>query len=313
MDQGVLVVGSVNHDSIYNVARLPVAHETVPAHNFTTAPGGKGANQAAACALATDRPVRMLGCVGKDMHAEFCLAYLRDQGVDTSGILPLDDLPTGTACILVEVQGDNLIIVAAGANGAMTPAHITRARDMFGQSEIILAQLETPLETVRTCLAQAHDLGKTAILNPAPFIAGAETLVPLTDIITPNQTEASALTGLEVHDEASARQAANALLAMGVRETIITLGHHGALVATQNQTRYVPAYKVTPVVDTSGAGDVFNGALAGALCEGAGLLDATEFASAAAAMSVQKPTASYCAPTREATLEFQAAAAQSRS
>jgi len=304
MDKGVLIVGSINHDSIYNVEHLPRPHETVPASRFTTAPGGKGANQAAACALATDRPVHMLGCVGTDMHGAYCMSYLESQRVDISRIIRQDALPTGTACILVDAVGDNLIIVAAGANGGMTPAHISEARDLFVASEIVLAQLETLLDTVQACLEQARELGKMSILNPAPFVAGAESLVPLADLITPNQTEASSLTGIEVENEAGARKAAEALLEMGAQNVIVTLGHHGSLVATQTETSYVPAYRIETVVDTSGAGDVYNGALAGALSDGASLFDAVDFASAAAAMSVQKPTASHCAPTRDEALAF---------
>jgi ribokinase len=307
MDRGVLVVGSINHDAIYNVAHLPKPHETVPASGFTTAPGGKGANQAAACALATDRPVRMLGCVGDDMAAAFCLTYLDGQTVDTSHIVRHDALPTGTACILVNAAGDNLIVVAAGANGGLTPAHISGARDLFADSEIILTQLESPLDAVRSSLMQARELGKLSILNPAPFVEGAGTLVALADVITPNQTEASSLTGVDVQDEAGARLAAQELLDMGAQQVVVTLGQNGSLVATPTAVRYVPAYKIDNVVDTSGAGDVYNGALAGALSDGANLVEAALFASAAAAMSVQKPTASHCAPTRKETLAFQAA------
>ncbi len=312
MDKGALIVGSVNHDAIYNVEHLPKPHETIPASHYATAPGGKGANQAAACAVATERPVHMLGAVGQDMHAQFCLAYLESQRVDVSNIVAREDLPTGTACILVDAEGDNLIIVAAGANGGLTPADIADAHDLFAQSEVILNQLESPLETVRACLAQARALGKTAILNPAPYLSGAQALLPLADIVTPNQTEASALTGLNVSDEEGARKAAKALLEQGAREAIITLGANGSLVATQTQTVYLPAYRVATVIDTSGAGDVYNGALAAALCDGASLLDATDFASAAASMSVQKPTASHCAPAREEIIALQATKAANR-
>ena len=304
METGVLVIGSINHDSIYQVAALPRPHETIPASAFTTAPGGKGANQAAACAMATDRPVRMLGAVGADLHADVCLQYLETSGVDITQVLRANDHPTGTACILVEESGHNLIVVSAGANGALMPAHITGAEDLIAQSHILLLQLETPMESVRAALTASRELGKTSILNPAPYVSGVEELIPLVDMLTPNETEASALTGIKVTDADSAGLAAKAFLKMGAAEVVITLGQHGYYIATQTTAQHCPAYHVCDVVDTSGAGDVFNGALAGALADGAGLLEAAQFASASAALSVQKPTASHCAPSKQQALEF---------
>lgn len=304
MENGVLVIGSINHDSIYQVATLPRPHETIPASRFTTAPGGKGANQAAACAMATDRPVRLLGAVGADLHADVCLAYLETVGVDISPVFVANDQPTGTACILVEESGHNLIVVSAGANGALMPAHITGAKDLISRSHIVLLQLETPIHSVHAALTTSRELGKTSILNPAPYVSGAEDLLTLVDIVTPNETEASALTGLKVTDADSAGLAAQALLKMGVGNVVITLGQHGCYIATQTIAQHMPAYKVDDVIDTSGAGDVFNGALAGALADGAQLLEAAKFASASAALSVQKPTASHCAPSKKQTRQF---------
>lgn len=299
MAQSILVVGSINHDSVYKVAHLPRAHETVPATSFVTAPGGKGANQAVASARATGGLVQMLACIGEDMHGAYCLSYLRENGVDVSPVLKLDHLPTGTACILVEESGHNLIVVAAGANGGLQAAHVESAGALIDACAFVLVQLEVPLATVKASLHMARIAGRTTILNPAPYVAGVEAFAALCDVVTPNQTEASSLTGIDVHDISGAKRAAKAILEMGAANAIITLGEHGSLVATQTDTRHVPAYKVSHVVDTSGAGDVYNGALVGALADGASLIEAADFASAAAALSVQKPTASHCAPRRE--------------
>ena len=295
----------MNHDSLYFLDQLPVAHETRPAHAFLTAPGGKGANQAVACALSTKRTVRLLGCVGRDMHAEVCTSYLKKNGVDLSGLTVLDDHPTGTACVMVADSGDNLIVISAGANGAVTPDIIVQAKPMIADSAIVLVQLETPLESVRECLVQAKALNKKTILNPAPYISGAQALVPLATIVTPNQAEASELAGVQVTDTASARQAAGAILSLGAQEIIITLGGDGSFVATGSIMQHVPAYGVDNVVDTTGAGDVYNGALAAALADGASLVEAADFASAAASISVQKASAADCAPIKAQTVALQ--------
>lgn len=305
MTQGVLVVGSINHDSLYFLDHLPQAHETRPAHTFITAPGGKGANQAVACALSTEREVQLLGCVGQDMHAGVCTAYLKENGVDLSDLVVLDDKPTGTACVMVEDSGDNLIVISAGANGAVSPQIISDARPMFERCDTVLLQLEIPLESVRQCLADARALGKKSILNPAPYVSGVEQFVSMADIVTPNQAEASALTGLPVVDEISARKAATAILAMGVERVVITLGGEGSLVASQTDIRHISAYPVSNLVDTTGAGDVYNGSLAAALTDGANLVEAADFASAAASISVQKASASYCAPRKSKTISLQ--------
>lgn len=305
MTEGILVIGSINHDSVYRVEHLPAAHETIRAHQFVTAPGGKGSNQAVACARVAQRSVRMLACVGADMHAAVCCAYLRENGVDVSSVLTLDDRPTGTACITVEASGHNMIVVSAGANDGLTVSHVGRARALFEASRSVLLQLEIPLASVGASLQMARSLGKVTILNPAPYVAGVEAFLGLCDVFTPNQTEAASLVGERVEDVRSATQAASRLLSMGAGSTVITLGRHGALVATQTKTRHLPPYEVFPVIDTSGAGDVFNGALSAVLADGANLFEAADFAAAAAALSVQKPTASHCAPDRTETRALQ--------
>lgn len=306
MSQSVLVVGSINHDSIYFMERLPKPHETLPAREFITAPGGKGSNQAVACAQSTDGHVQLLGCVGTDMHADMCVAYLREHRVDISRLVTVEDAPTGTACVMVEDSGDNLIVVSAGANGKVSGQIVQDSDDMFRACGVVLLQLEVPLETVKQCLERARALGKTSILNPAPYIKGVEAIVHLVDIFTPNQAEASSLTGIDVTDAASAKEAAALILAMGVKHVVITLAGEGSVVASAEGMEHVAAYKVDNVVDTTGAGDVYNGAFAAAMSDGVSVLEAARFASAAAALSVQKPSASYCAPTKAQTRALQA-------
>ena len=305
MSNGILVIGSVNYDFIYQVEKLPAPHQTIPAQGFTTAPGGKGANQAAAAARATDNPVKLLGCVGADIHADACLTYLKETGVELSDMVVAGGHPTGTACILVEQSGDNLIVVSAGANAALTRKHLEDAQEAIEASDILLFQLEVPLPTVMRGLQIGRRFGKKTILNPAPYISGVEEMLPLVDVFTPNQPEAEAMTGAKISTVAGAEAAAKVILEKGANEAIITLGGEGCLVATQSLTRHLPAYNVPTVIDTSGAGDVFNGALAGALGEGANLVDAADFASACAALSVTKPTASNCAPSHSEALAFQ--------
>ena len=305
MKNGILVVGSVNHDSIYKVADLPRPHQTIAASHFTTAPGGKGANQAVASALATTGTVTLLGCVGSDLQAQMCLSYLEANKVDVSALTVLEDTPTGTACIMVEASGQNLIVISGGANAKVSVADIERAQNLFEQRSVVLLQLEIPMQAVRRSLELARAARAISILNPAPFVAGVEKIVSLADIVTPNQAEASALAGIHVTDETSACEASKHLLEMGVGTAIITLGSEGSFVASQTEARYLPPYRIKSVVDTTGAGDVYNGALAAALNDGADVFAAADFASAAASMSVMQPTASNCAPSKTQVIAFQ--------
>lgn len=306
MSDGILVVGSVNHDTFYRVRALPKPHETIASDSVFFAPGGKGANQAAAAALATERGVALLGGIGQDVQAGVCTEYLKACGVDVSALVSMADAPTGTACVVVDDAGDNLIVISAGANGQVTREIIAGAEGAFEAAALVVLQFEIPVEAIRASLETAQLMGKRAILNPAPYHRAVRELIPMAGVLTPNQTEASSLLGYDVSDEASARKAVGDILALGAKSAIVTLGGQGSVVADGGHVEHVPAYPVAEIVDTTGAGDVFNGALAAALCDGAELIEAARFASAAAALSVQKPSAAHCAPRREMTLEFQA-------
>jgi ribokinase len=208
------------------------------------------------------------------------------------------------AFILVDDRGENSIAVAAGANDCLTPADVDRASAAIRAADILLVQLEIPLETVRHAVSVAHAAGVPVILNPAPARPLDAGLLAQVAILTPNETEAELLTGLTVTDERSAASAASRLLATGLRSAVITLGRQGALVAEAAATAHVVGYEVTPV-DTVAAGDVFNGCLAVAIAEGRNLIDAARFANAAAAIAVTRHGAQASAPRRDEIFQFQ--------
>jgi ribokinase len=212
----------------------------------------------------------------------------RNEGIDTQYIFSSPN-PTGAAAILIDAaKGENAIIVVPGACFELTPAEVDQATALIASSDIFVAQLELPLLTVEhgLHLAQSHHV--PTVLNPAPATILPSTIYPLCDYLTPNETEATALTGIPVTDLASAEQAASFLLALGVGNVILTLGAQGALIKTPTLTRHIPAVDAGPIVETTGAGDAFNGGFATALAEGMDLIEATQFACAAAGISVTR-------------------------
>lgn len=293
----ILVVGSSNTDMIIQVDRIPKPGETVLGGQFTSAAGGKGANQAVSAARAGGEVV-FLARVGQDMFGEKALAGFVADRIDVQHIVRDPVLPSGVALIFVGGDGENSIAVASGANAALSPADVQRAATAFGQARVLLLQLETPLETVLAATALAVKEGVNVILNPAPARALPPELLGQLFLLTPNESEAELLTGIPVKDDVGAQAAASKLLGLGVQHVIITLGSRGALVADARGICFIPAFKVKPI-DTTAAGDVFNGALAVALGEGKSISDAARFASAAAAISVTRLGAQTSAPTRQ--------------
>ncbi len=292
----VLVVGSSNTDMIIKLDRIPRPGETIIGGEFATAAGGKGANQAVAAARAGGR-VTFIGRVGRDMFGEKAVAGFVADGICTDFIVQDAASPSGVALIFVDAKGENSIAVASGANGNLTPANVLKAKRAFQPGGIVVLQLETPLNTVQAAADRALAAGMRVILNPAPARALPNKLLSRLYLLTPNESEAELLTGITVQDNASASQAARALLKRGVRNVIVTLGARGALAAGEEGEGFIPAFKVKPV-DTTAAGDVFNGALAAGLAEGKSLLDAARFGAAAAAVSVTRLGAQTSAPTR---------------
>jgi len=298
----LVVVGSSNTDMIVRVPRIPRPGETVLGGQFQTAPGGKGANQAVAAARA-GADVSLLTCVGDDGFGREALAGFASDGIDCEHVVVDPTAPSGVAQIFVADDGENSIGVASGANARLTPTHIERAASAIETAEAILLQLEIPLETVMRAAEIGSAAGCRVILNPAPAQELPPELYPLLGIISPNETEAQLLTEISVEDESSAAAAAASLRDRGVDTVLITLGAAGCFLSSEATSEIVPGYLVD-VVDTTAAGDVFNGNLAAALCRGLQLEAAVVYAQAAAALSVQCLGAQPSAPTRSAIDAF---------
>jgi len=261
----VVVFGSINMDLVVRTPRLPTPGETLTGHTFFTAPGGKGANQAVACAR-LGVPTRMVGRVGDDLFGEQLRASLRSFGVQDDGVLTTPG-PSGVALIAVDDTAENTIVIVPGANGAVSIADIPRLERALDGARALLLQLEVPIETVVAAARAAHTRGVTVILDPAPALPLPDELYALADIITPNEHEATTLTGIAVHDDQGAIAAARALIARGARRVALKLGARGALTADAEGEQFWSPFTVTPV-DTVAAGDAFNGGLAVALSEG---------------------------------------------
>lgn len=292
----IVVIGSANTDLVVHVPSLPRPGETIVGGAFASVGGGKGANQAVAAARAGGQVV-FVAKLGADAMGDAAIASYRTEGIDTTHVTRDGTEPSGVALILVDAVGENSIAVAPGANDRLLPVDVERAREAIAAADVLLVQLEIPLETVRHAVAIARAAGVRVILNPAPARPlDAEVLAGVT-IITPNATEAESLTGLRGVDEHSAASAAADLVARGPAAAVITLGSRGAFVTGEGVNVLVAGCDVTPV-DTVAAGDIFNGCLAVAVAEGRGLLDAVRFAGAGAAISVTRRGSQDSAPVR---------------
>jgi ribokinase len=307
----LVVVGSVNVDMVVKGQRLPMPGETVTGGQFVMAAGGKGANQAVAAAR-LGAEVTFIAKVGQDAFGDQAIAGYRREGIITDWIVRDRDHPTGVALILVDARGENLISVASGANHALLPADVERAADVIRNADAVVMQLEIPLETVEYTARLAADAGVPVILDPAPVPAERleDSLVSQVAYLKPNETEAERLTGIHVHDEASARLAADNLLTRGARHVIITLGGRGALWASRHEASFV-AGRPVKVLDSTAAGDSFSGALACSLARGQTLDEAVRYANLAAALSVTRLGAQPSLPTADEVQRFSETAAES--
>jgi ribokinase len=292
----ILVIGSSNTDLIIKMDRIPKSGETVVVGEFSSAAGGKGANQAVGAARAGGAVV-FVGRLGRDSFGENAIAGLSADGINVDYVVRDDTRPSGLAFIFVGNRGENSIAVASGANAELSPADVRKARSVFGQAAVLLLQLEIPLKTVRAAIELATAARVPVILNPAPAQPLPADLLKALYLLTPNETEAEILTGMPMSNEAGAARAAQKLLDRGVQNVIITMGARGAFVANAGVRQLVPGHRMK-AVDTTAAGDVFNGTLAVALAEGKPLLEAARFACAAAAISVTRLGAQTSAPTR---------------
>ncbi|MBI4581043.1 MAG: ribokinase [Planctomycetes bacterium] len=296
MAHRIVVVGSSNTDMIIQAARIPRPGETILGGQFSMAAGGKGANQAVAAARAGGQ-VTFVARVGNDVFGEQAIKGFVADGIDVKHVIKDPDAPSGVALIFVAADGENSIGVASGANGRLSPADVQAAADAIGSADVLVMQLETPMETVKAAARMAASRKVRVILNPAPAQPLSDDLLKCASVLTPNETEAELLTGVKVDSEAKAAEAAKALRARGVGMVIVTLGAKGVYVSADEFTGPVPGF-VVKAVDSTAAGDVFNGALAVSLAEGRPLADAVRFANAAAAISVTRLGAQPSAPKR---------------
>ena len=300
MTPAIIVVGSLNADLVVRVSRFPVPGETISGEGFVVAPGGKGANQACAAGR-LGGSVGMAGQVGADSQGAMLRASLLGAAVDVSLVATDESAATGVAIITVDARGENEIVLAAGANGTFTPDRLTRAIPAIRQAAIVLLQLEIPMDTVIRAATEARAGGATVILDPAPAVPVPDQLLALVDYVTPNEHELSHLAG-EPDDDArpSAEdidRRARMLLARGSHHVLAKLGDRGSRLVTAAHATAWSAISVT-AVDTTAAGDAFNGALAVALAESRSLEDAVRFATAAAAISVTRRGAQPSMPSR---------------
>ena len=289
----IVVLGSTNTDMVVTGQKIPVPGETVTGGRFLMNPGGKGANQAVAVARLAPEDTRcvFIAKVGDDLFGSDSRARFESDGIVPRLIVD-PETPSGVAVIMVDAQGQNCISVALGANGTLVPADVEPHRAEIESASALLMQLETPLETVLYAAKAAHAKGVPVILNPAPARELPAELYAQLDWITPNETEAELLTGVKVVDEASAAAAARVLKDRGVGHVIVTMGAAGCWCEGMHPSVPVKA------VDTTAAGDTFNGAFVAALCEGRAVDDAISFASKAAAISVTRPGAQSSVPHR---------------
>jgi len=310
MSAVVAVVGSLNMDFVVSVPRLPAPGETVLGRNFQMIPGGKGANQACAAGKlgAGSVRARMAGKVGYDLFADHLKASLAAAGVDVSAIHATRSQPTGIALIWVDESGQNAIVVAPGANHALSPSEVEALRPTFRGARLALFQLETPLATVAAALKLAREEGAQTVLDPAPAQVLPEELLAEVDILTPNESEACLLLG-RAPERLALEQVpgiAAALLALGPRAVVLKLGELGCYYADGGRAFASPGFRVQ-ATDTTAAGDTFNGALAVALAEQRPIEEALAFANAAAALSVTRLGAQASIPSREEVEQFLAA------
>lgn len=297
----ITVVGSLNMDMVLHCDQLPKAGQTVLAKQTQQVSGGKGANQAVAAAKAGGN-VKMLGCVGDDVFGGQLIDNLNSHEIDSSNVRAVRDCASGIAIVTVDELGENSIVVSSGANLQFEPAHITECSSCIENSDILLIQLEIPLETVEAALQVARKANIQTILDPAPVTkACLNHDIYGVDVICPNQIEAEILTGIAVHHPNDAIQASERLMELGAKNAIVTLSSQGTVIHDGHRPHFIEPYSVTPV-DSTAAGDAFAGAFSVKYVETGCLLESTRYAAVAGALSVTKKGAQPSMPTNEEIL-----------
>lgn len=298
----IVVVGSSNMDLVVKAARIPALGETILGGDFIMTPGGKGANQAVAAAK-LGAEVHLVAKLGEDVFGRQSLNNFNTESINTAYVTLSEEAPSGVALITVDRGGNNVIVVAPGANNELSAGDVESARSAIASAGALVAQLEVPLETVEFAGRLAKSCGVPFVLDPAPARKLDAEFLGLVDVLTPNETEAQILTGIEVTDKASARKAAGSLLECGAGSVILSMGAKGYLLAVGEEVRFVPAIKVD-AVDATAAGDAFTGSLAVGLARGQKLSDAAYFANHVAALSVTRMGAQSSMPSTEEVESF---------
>lgn len=297
MSNKIIVVGSSNTDMVLKTERFPMPGETILGGDFYIFQGGKGANQAVAASRAGG-DVSFVCKLGADVFGDKAVAHYSNENIDVSGIVQDANTPTGVAVITVNGEGENSIIVASGANALLSVEDVSKALVYKEDANWLITQLETPIEVIQYLVNFAKEKNKKLVLNPAPASSLSDAIYESLYLITPNETETELLTGIKVNNEITAEQACDFFKAKGVQNVIITLGSKGAYVSSETFTGIIETKKVI-AVDSTAAGDVFNGALIVALSEGKNWKSSVEFACKAAAISVTKMGAQTSAPNRD--------------
>ena len=300
----ITFAGSFVADCAFRTNALPGWGQTIMGSAFKLGPGGKGSNQAVAAAR-LGASVSFICKLGEDVFGDLARQTYKREGIDTRYLFTTNDIFTGAASIVIDdIRGENAIVVVPGSGYQLTPREIDQVRPLMAESSLFVTQLEIPMATAKRGLELARALGAQTILNPAPAMPLSPEVYPLCDYVTPNEWEAAELTGISVQSADDASRAADVLLTLGARNVVITLGAQGAFVKNRRIAELVPAVDVGPVIETTGAGDAFNGGFAVALAEGMDIVSATRFGCAVAGISVTRHGTANSMPTRQEVEEL---------